>query len=319
MADNPTGTIEPGSLGRVAVLMGGSSSEREVSLSSGQGVLHALQEAGVDAQAFDPGREPIEQMRGRFDRAVIALHGRFGEDGTVQGALEYLQIPYTGPGVMASAIAMDKDMTRRVWQACGVPVARGMVVHSADAAREVLETLGGDVVIKPAAEGSSIGVTRLAHADEASLAQALEQALRFDCSVLVEERIYGRELTVAIVDGKALPIIEIQAPQGNYDYQNKYFGDAVHYVCPAQLPEAQTQAVQQTCLRAFEAVRARGWARVDVMLREDGTFVLLELNTSPGMTPHSLVPMAARAVGMSYTELCLKIASLAQLDHVMSR
>ena len=312
-------TVDPKSLGRVAVLMGGLSSEREVSLSSGSGVLAALREKGVDAHAFDPAETPVEALRGAFDRVMISLHGRFGEDGTVQGVLEYLQIPYTGSGVAASAVAMDKAMTRRLWQAHGIPVAKGVVVHSAEEAGRVISELGCDLVVKPSGEGSSIGVTKLAGADEAAVRKALAGALAYDASVLVEERVWGREFTVAILDGRVLPIVEIKAPEGEYDYQNKYFGDAVKYDCPAQLPESVTESIQKACLAAFKALGARGWGRIDVMLREDGSFVLLELNTSPGMTPHSLVPMAARAAGMDYGGLCVKIASLAALDHVLKK
>lgn len=311
-----TFNLDPRSLGRVAVLMGGMSSERKVSLSSGAGVLQALRDKGVDAQAFDPALEPVESLRGRFDRVMISLHGRFGEDGTVQGVLEYLQIPYTGPGVAASAIAMDKAMTRRVWTACGIPVARGMVVKSADEADEVLARLGANVVVKPSGEGSSVGVVKLKDATREEIAAALSEALRFDATVLVEERIFGRELTVAVIDGKALPIVEICAPDGTYDYYNKYFGDAVHYECPAKLEDDIQKRICSTCEEAFAALGARGWGRIDVMLREDGSFILLELNTSPGMTPHSLVPMAARAVGLDYGSLCVKILSLAGLDHI---
>ncbi|MGN1209247.1 MAG: D-alanine--D-alanine ligase [Duodenibacillus sp.] len=308
--------VDPKSFGRVAVLMGGMSSERKVSLSSGSGVLQALRDKGVDAQAFDPAVEPVESLQGRFDRVMISLHGRFGEDGTVQGVLEYLQIPYTGPGVMASAIAMDKAMTRRVWTACGIPVARGMVLTSADEAGEVLERLGPNIVVKPSGEGSSVGVIKLRDATREDVAAALSEALRYDATVLVEERIFGRELTVAVIDGRALPIVEICAPDGTYDYYNKYFGDAVHYECPAKLAEDVEKRIRRSCEEAFAALGARGWGRIDVMLREDGSFILLELNTSPGMTPHSLVPMAARAVGLDYGSLCVKILSLAGLDHV---
>ena len=306
-------------LGRVVVLMGGMSSEREVSLMSGTGVMKALQSVGVDAVAFDPAEEPIESLRGRFDRAFIALHGRFGEDGAVQGVLEFLQIPYTGPGIRASAIAMDKAVTRSLWQSAGLPVAQGMVARCVADAQCILDTLGPDVVVKPSCDGSSIGVTKLADASCEDIAVALEEALKFDDEVLVEQRIFGREFTVAILDGKALPIIEIRAPEGDYDYQNKYYGDAVKYDCPAQLSNEATEKVAQACEKAFAVLQARGWGRIDVMMREDGSFVLLELNTSPGMTPHSLVPMAARATGMSYADLVVHVLAHASLDHKISR
>lgn len=301
-------------LGRVVVLMGGMSSEREVSLSSGSGVLKALQAAGADAEGFDPGLEPIEKIRGKYDRAMISLHGRFGEDGTVQGALEYMQMPYTGPGVRASAIAIDKVMTRRVWEAAGLPVALGFVATRVEDAATVIKALGSSVVVKPSGEGSSIGVTKLRNCTVEELEKALDEALKLDPEVLVEERCFGREFTVGILDGKCLPIIEIKAPEGDYDYQNKYFGNAVSYDCPAKISAEKTAEIMQACEEGFAALQARGWGRIDVMMREDGSFILLELNTSPGMTPHSLVPMAARAVGMSYEELCVHVAGSANLD-----
>lgn len=306
--------VDPKRLGRVAVLMGGMSSEREVSLSSGRGVYEALREKGVDATAVDPAKTPVETLKGAFDRAFIALHGRFGEDGTIQGVLEYLQIPYTGPGVAASAIAMNKELTRRLWRASGLPVARGRVAAGPDEAEAILSDLGRDLVVKPVSDGSSIGVTKLQGATVDELREAIGEACRLNEGVLVEERIFGRELTIAVVDGKALPVIEIRAPEGDYDYHNKYFGNAVVYDCPAKLDAVATEAVCRAAEAGFAALGARGWGRIDVMMREDGSFVLLELNTSPGMTPHSLVPMAARAVGVDYAGLCLHIASRAALD-----
>ena len=308
-------TNNPAGLGRIAVLMGGFGSEREVSLSSGSGVLKALQQAGCEAFAVDPARDDLLALRGHCERAVISLHGRFGEDGCVQGILEYLRIPYTGAGVRACALAMDKDLTRRVWAQSGLPVAEGFTARSADEAATILARLGGDVVVKPSGEGSSVGVTKLKNATEAQLRDALRAALELDKKVLVEERWFGREFTVALLDGRALPIIEIRAPQGNYDYSNKYFGDAVHYDCPAALDEETAARVRQACEKAFAVIGARGWGRIDVMMRDDGSFILLEFNASPGMTPHSLVPMAARAVGMDYAQLCLWLAEHAALDN----
>lgn len=308
MTDNKT------KYGRVAVLMGGVSSEREISIMSGSGVLKALLSRGVDAVAVDPAEGLGRLVTEKFDRAYIALHGRFGEDGTIQGVLEYLQIPYTGAGVQASAVAIDKALTRALWATAGLPVARGMVVTSASKAADVLKTLGGDIVVKPSREGSSIGVMRLQNAGLEEIRQALEEALQFDTNVLVEERIYGSELTVSILDGKALPIIDIQAPEGDYDYKNKYWGDAVRYVCPAKLAPEVAGRVAAASEKAFAVLGARGWGRIDVMMREDGSFVLLELNTSPGMTPHSLVPMAARAVGLSFEDLVLRVLDAAALD-----
>ena len=304
--------IDPRSLGRVVVLMGGMSSEREVSLSSGAGVLKALKDRGVEAEAFDPAEKKLSELEaGHYDRAFIALHGRFGEDGTIQGVLEYLGLPYTGPGVQASAVAIDKSATRIVWQAAGLPVAEGLTVTSADEAGRVARELGSSVVVKPDNEGSSIGVTKLKDATEADIRAALETALKLDRRVLVEKRVFGREFTVAILNGKA------QA--GDYDYRNKYFGNAVKYDCPAQLTEEKTREIQAACEAAFAALGARGWGRIDVMMDDDGDFVLLELNTSPGMTPHSLVPMAARAAGMSYEDLVLFVASTAALDRKVTR
>ncbi len=316
-------TVDPARLGRVAVLMGGMSPEREVSLLSGRGVLEALLSKGVDAKGFDPAVEPIESLRGNFDRVFIALHGRFGEDGSVQGVLEYLQIPYTGPGVCASAVAMNKALTRTIWAAGGLPVAKGLALSAGgrpeEGAGKVLQALGGDVVVKPVSDGSSLGVTRLKGAGLSEISAALAKAQDFHEGVLVEERIFGRELTVAIVDGKALPIIEIKAPEGDYDYHNKYFGNAVVYDCPAALDKDTAARVARASEEAFAALGARGWGRVDVMLRDDGSFVLLELNTSPGMTPHSLVPMAARALGVDYAGLCMHLAAHAALDHVLQQ
>lgn len=307
-------TVDPASLGRIAVLMGGFGSEREVSLSSGGGVLKALCEAGCNVRAVDPAVDDLLTMRGQFDRVVISLHGRFGEDGCVQGVLEYLRIPYTGAGVRACALSMDKDTTRRVWERSGIPVAHGYTATSVDDAQDILDTLGPDLVVKPSAEGSSVGVRKLRSASVDDLKKALADALRFDRKVLVEERWFGRELTVALLGGRALPVIEIKAPEGNYDYQNKYFGNAVQYECPANLPAEVDARVRKTCEAAFAALGARGWGRIDVMLRDDGEFILLEFNASPGMTPHSLVPMAARAVGMDYQKLCLWLAAHTALD-----
>lgn len=307
------------SLGRVVLLMGGVSSEREVSLMSGEGVYNALLEKGVDVTKFDPKTDRLETLeKGAFDRAFIALHGRLGEDGTIQGVLNYLNLPYTGPGVTASAMAIDKGLTKRVWKSADIPVPQGVVLAadaSDDELAQVIETLGATgLVVKPAHDGSSIGVTKLNAPTVETLRQALAEAATRDQAVLVEEYIRGREFTVAVLDGQALPVIEIRAPEGDYDFNNKYFGDAVSYDCPAKLNDAETASLSATCEKAFKAIGARGWSRIDAMQRPDGSFVLLEINTSPGMTPHSLVPMAARAVGMTYGDLCVKVLSLAQTD-----
>lgn len=306
--------------GRVVLLMGGVSSEREVSLMSGEGVYEALLSKGVDVVKFDPKTDGLEKLeKGGFDRAFIALHGRLGEDGTIQGVLNYLGIPYTGPGVTASAMAIDKDLTKRVWKSAGIPVPEGVMIDpkADDAVLEsAIERLGATgLVVKPAHDGSSIGVTKLARPSIEALRKALEDAAgaRGD-EVLVEEYIHGREFTIAVLDGRALPVIEIRAPEGDYDFNNKYYTDTVQYDCPASLAEEEAGMLGELCERAFAVVGARGWSRIDALQRADGSFALLEINTSPGMTPHSLVPMAARAVGMDYADLCLKVLSLARCD-----
>lgn len=306
-------------LGRVAVLCGGTSSEREVSLMSGEGVLKALREAGVDAHAVDPKFESPAQLREKgFDRAFVALHGRFGEDGNVQGLLNWQGIPYTGPGLTASAVAFDKELTKTVWRAAGVPVPEGreVTVAATDAElQDLIDRFGATgLVVKPARDGSSIGVTKLNDPCVACLREAIEKAAVYGGDVLVEEYIRGREFTVALLDGKALPVIEIKAPEGSYDFQNKYYTDDVVYECPAALSPAEAQELARLCEKAFAAVGARGWSRIDVLRRADGSFALLEINTAPGMTPHSLVPMAARAVGMDYAALCVRVLELARVD-----
>ena len=297
-----------GNFGKVAVLLGGPSSEREVSLMSGNAVLAALRERRVDAHPFDPAERDLwELKRDGFDRAFIALHGRFGEDGTVQGALETLKIPYTGSGVMASALAMDKWRTKLVWQAAGIPTPRYRVVDARTDWMGVVAALGLPLIVKPAREGSTIGITKVAKVDHDELAVAYAEAARHDALVLVEEFVAGRELTASIVNGRALPLIRIEAPQGNYDYHNKYFSDETKYHCPAGLPDAQEQEIRATCLSAFAVVGCSGWGRLDLILRADGSYSLLEVNTSPGMTGHSLVPMAARQAGIAFPDLCVEI------------
>lgn len=311
--------IDPASLGKVVLLAGGVSSEREVSLMSGKGVYDALVDAGVDVTRFDPQDDDLSELeKGQYDRAMIALHGRFGEDGTIQGVLEYLGIPYTGPGVRTSAIAIDKVMTKRIWRIANIPVPNGMLVTKNSDMNFVIQQLGRDLVVKPAHEGSSIGLSKLKDASVEELAQAVVKASNLDPQVLVEERVFGRELTVAILGGgenaRALPIIEIVAPDGDYDYQNKYFTNDVRYDCPADLPPDLAEEISRTCVKAYHALGGRGWSRIDLMLTEDGRFMLLEMNTSPGMTAHSLVPLAAKAVGMSYQDLVLSVLSEAALD-----
>ena len=310
-------------LGKVAVLMGGRSAEREVSLMSGTGVLQALQASGVDAHAFDPAERDLgELQREGFDRCFIALHGRYGEDGTVQGALELLGIPYTGSGVMASAIAMDKTMTKRVWLAEGLPTPRYVLVRRDELAgfdgTVLVHALGLPMIVKPAREGSSIGVTKVTRAED--IAQALRQAAQCDADILCEQCIVGDEVTCPVLGegegARALPVIRIVAPEGNYDYQNKYFTDDTQYLVPCGLPEGEEAAIQALVLKAYQVLGCRGWGRIDVMIdAATRQPYLLEINTSPGMTGHSLVPMSARADGLSYEQLCLHLLQGATLDH----
>ncbi|MBS0325759.1 MAG: D-alanine--D-alanine ligase [Proteobacteria bacterium] len=294
--------------GKVAVLMGGPSAEREISLMSGRAVLAALRDAGIDAHPFDPAeRDLFELRRDGFARAFIALHGRFGEDGTVQGALETLRIPYTGSGVMASALAMDKWRTKLVWLASGIPTPRYRVVDAATDWMRVVAELGLPLIVKPAREGSTIGISRVSGVDHDELRLAWEEASRHDPLVLVEEFVAGVELTASIVGRRALPLIRIEAPGGNYDYHHKYFSDATRYLCPSGLPEALEEAIRLRSLAAYDIVGCSGWGRLDLILRPDGSYSFLEVNTSPGMTGHSLVPMAARQAGTPFGELCVEI------------
>ncbi|WP_342620694.1 D-alanine--D-alanine ligase [Rhodoferax sp. GW822-FHT02A01] len=306
------------SLGKVAVLMGGASAEREVSLMSGGGVLKALQSRGVDAHAFDPSERSLDELkREGFDRCFIALHGRFGEDGTVQGALELLGIPYTGSGVMASAISMDKVMTKRIWRFEGLPTPAWVQVHSGAETRAAFAELGAPMIVKPAREGSSIGFTKVMDVEQCDAAYAL--AAQHDVEVLCEQFIAGDEVTCPVLGPTdaphALPLIRIVAPDGNYDYQNKYFTDVTQYLVPAGLPDGEEEAIAAIVRRAYQVLGCRGWARADVMI--DGKSrkpYLLEINTSPGMTGHSLVPMSAKAAGISYEELCVRLLQSATLD-----
>jgi D-alanine-D-alanine ligase len=298
--------MNPSRFGKVAVLMGGRSGEREISLLSGNAVLGALRESGVDAHAFDPkDRDVSELKRDRFDRVFIAMHGRFGEDGTVQGALEVMGIPYTGSGVMASALAMDKWRTKLIWRAVGIPVPDDMLVNEATDWNAVASTLGLPLIIKPVHEGSTIGLTKVLVAED--LPAAYQLAARHDRMVLAEEFVAGRELTASILGDAALPLIRIEAPQGNYDYQNKYFSDETKYHCPAGIEPAIEQSVRAMTLKAFQILGCEGWGRADLILRTDNTYSFLEMNTSPGMTGHSLVPMAARQAGLSFPDLVLRI------------
>ncbi len=288
--------------------MGGPSSEREISFLSGRAVLAALREKGVDAHAFDPAERSVLELQGDgFARVFIALHGRFGEDGTVQGVLETLGIPYTGSGVMASALAMDKWRTKLVWRACGIPTPPCRIGREDTDWDALAAELGMPVIVKPSREGSTIGLTKVTDASAAALSAAYREAAQHDDLVLIESFVEGIELTASILGERVLPLIRIEAPQGNYDYHNKYFSDETRYDCPAGLPEAQEQAIRATSLEAFRLIGCTGWGRLDLILRADGSYEFLEVNTSPGMTGHSLVPMAARAAGMGFADLCIEI------------
>ncbi len=294
--------------GKVAVLMGGPSAEREISLLSGNAVLKALRECGVDAHPFDPAERNLFELAGEgYARAFIALHGRFGEDGTVQGALETLKIPYTGSGVMASALAMDKWRTKLVWLASGIPTPRYRVATAATDWMGVVAELGLPLIVKPAREGSTIGITKVTGVDHDELRLAWEEAARHDALVLIEEFVIGIELTASIVNGRALPLIRIDAPQGNYDYHNKYFSDDTKYFCPSGIAPALEDEIRARSLAAFDVVGCSGWGRLDLILRNGGSYSFLEVNTSPGMTGHSLVPIAAREAGTSFPDLCIEI------------
>ena len=310
-------------LGKVAVLMGGVSAERDISLMTGNGVLRALRAQGVDAHAFDPAARQLSELKTEgFTRCFIALHGRFGEDGTVQGALELLGIPYTGSGVMASSVCIDKVMTKRVWLADGLSTPHYMLLRrgaytDADVAA-VPAALGLPLIVKPAREGSSIGLSKVVAAEHMSAAVAL--AAQLDADVLCEQFIGGDEVTCPVLgsgeQAKALPVIRIVAPEGNYDYQNKYFTDTTQYLVPCGLPAGEEVAIQQLVLTAYRTLNCRGWARADVMIDvHTRQPYLLEINTSPGMTSHSLVPMSAKAAGLSYEALCLKVLQSAALDY----
>ncbi len=314
--------IDVQSLGRVAVLMGGSSAERAISLMSGGGVLAALQGLGVDALAFDPAERDLGELkREGFQRVFIALHGRHGEDGTVQGALELLGIPYTGSGVLASAIAMDKTMTKRVWQAAGLPtpafVWLGADEQQRERLRRVPDELGLPLIVKPPREGSSIGISKVAGYSD--MAAAVHLAAAYDPDVLCEAFIEGDEITCPVIgsgrNATALPVVRIVAPEGKYDYQNKYFTDDTTYLCPSGLGPDEEAEIQRIVVSAYRALGCRGWGRADLMIRAtDRAPFLLEMNTSPGMTGHSLVPISARAAGLSYPQLCLYLLASASLD-----
>ena len=298
--------------GKVAVLLGGKSAEREVSLKSGSMVLAALKKKGVDAHPFDPKeRDLLDLVKERFQRVFIALHGRFGEDGTVQGVLEWLGIPYTGSGVLASALAMDKLRAKRLWAAEGLPTAPYEVLTAETDRQAVVQRLGMPLFVKPASEGSSVGMTKVHEASALDEAYAL--AVNYDRVVIAEKFIDGPELTVAILGDRVLPIIRIVTPREFYDYEAKYIADDTQYLIPCGVSDEKEKELQALSLTAFRALGCHGWGRVDLMLDKNGEPYLLEVNTSPGMTDHSLVPMAARAVGISYEDLCVKVLELAHV------
>ena len=297
-------------LGKVAVLLGGTSGEREVSLMSGGGVLAALQARGVDAQAFDPAERALDELAA-FDRVFIALHGRGGEDGTIQGLLELMQVPYTGSGVMASALGMDKWRTKLLWRAAGLPIPDFVLLDADSDFAAVERELGLPLFVKPACEGSSLGVVKVRAPGE--LAAAYREAAKYDRLVLAEKAVLGGEYTCAILGDTALPVVKIEPATEFYDYEAKYIRDDTQYRCPCDFTPEREAELRAMALEAFHVLGCRGWARIDFLMDEDGRAYLLEANTSPGMTSHSLVPMAARAAGMSYEDLVVRVLSLAEL------
>ena len=291
---------------KVAVILGGKTAEREVSLKSGALVLAALRSRGIDAHAFDPAEQGIEALiAGRYERAFIALHGRFGEDGTLQGALEWLGLRYTGSGVLGSALAMDKLRAKRLWMAEGLPTPPFEILDAESDLRAVAKRLGLPLMVKPVNEGSSIGMSKVRAAG--GLEEAYALAVNYDRAVIAEKFVEGTELTAGILGEEALPLIKLETPRDFYDYQAKYLADDTRYLIPCGLPAAREREIQHLCLQAFRALGCSGWGRVDLMLDRAGDPWLLEVNTVPGMTDHSLVPMAARAAGLTYEDLCMRI------------
>ncbi|MFZ5503583.1 MAG: D-alanine--D-alanine ligase [Pseudomonadota bacterium] len=298
--------------GKVAVLFGGRSAEREVSLKSGAAVLAALRSSGVDAHAFDPAERPLQALCDEnFARVFIALHGRYGEDGTVQGALELMKIPYTGSGVMASALAMDKWRSKLVWQAAGLPVPDYAMLDDASDWNAVAQRLGLPLFVKPANEGSSVGISKVKRVED--LPPAYRTARKHDSLVMAEQFVGGGEYTVAILDGRALPVIKIEAANEFYDYEAKYLRNDTRYLCPSGLDAEQEAAMQHLAQAAFALIGGQGWGRVDFLRDGQGKPYLLEANTSPGMTDHSLVPMAARQAGIGFERLVVKILEVAHV------
>ncbi len=299
--------------GKVAVLLGGRSAEREISLQSGNAVLDALRRSGVDAHPFDPAEQALEDLLHQgFNKAFIALHGRFGEDGTIQGVLEWMRLPYTGSGVMASALAMDKWRTKLIWQATGIQSPRYAVLQADSDFDEVAETLGLPLIVKPAREGSTIGLTKVRRSQD--LAEAYRLAAQHDALVLAEEFIAGKELTVAILGETPLPVVSIEVAGELYDYQAKYVSNDTRYFCPSGLADEIEAAIKVQALQAYKVLGCEGWGRVDLILDAKGQFYFLEANTSPGMTSHSLVPMAAKAAGISFEELVMNILALSHVE-----
>jgi len=298
--------------GKVAVLFGGRSAEREVSLKSGVAVLAALQRSGVDAHAFDPAQRDLHNLLDeRFDRVFIALHGRYGEDGTVQGALELMGIPYTGSGVMASSIAMDKWRTKMIWQAAGLPIPDFMLINEHSDWDAVVQRLGLPLFVKPANEGSSVGISKVKQVSE--LKVAYEEAVKHDKLVIAEQFVGGGEYTAAILNGRALPVIKIEPANEFYDYEAKYLRDDTRYLCPCGLSDEQEAEMQTLAQQGFAVIGGQGWGRVDFLRGTDGRAYLLEVNTSPGMTDHSLVPMAAREAGISFEQLVVQVLESAHV------
>jgi D-alanine-D-alanine ligase len=292
--------------------MGGSSAEREISLKSGRAVLAALKRCGVDAHAFDPSERPLEHLRSEgFDRAFIALHGRLGEDGTVQGALQMMGIAYTGSGVMASALAMDKWRTKLVWRAVGVRTPRWILMNAKSDFKAVAQKLGLPLMVKPSCEGSSIGMSKVLKAER--LRAAYRLAAKYDNVVLAEQFIKGMELTASILDGQALPLIRVETPRAFYDYRAKYVAISTRYICPCGLSAKQEKKIQEKALQAFRILGCSGWGRVDLMLNKQRVPYFIEVNTVPGMTDHSLVPMAACAAGLSFEDLVMRILESAHV------
>ncbi|MCX0338909.1 D-alanine--D-alanine ligase [Acinetobacter radioresistens] len=300
--------------GKVAVLLGGKSAEREVSLDSGRAVLEALIRSGVEAEAFDPQERCVTELV-NYDRTFIVLHGRGGEDGQIQGVLEWLDIPYTGTGVQGSAIGMDKIKTKQVWQGSELPTAPHRIVSKDADADEVIASLGLPFIIKPVHEGSSIGMSKVEKPED--FAEALAKATEHDAVVMAEKWINGREFTIVLLNGQALPVIRLEPPKdvAFYDYEAKYNRNDVQYGIPCGLSEAEEKMLQELALRAFQAVGCKGWGRIDAMQDEQGNFWLLEVNTVPGMTSHSLVPKAAKAVGYDFDQLCVTILEQTLQDH----